>query len=249
MESAAVDDLFERWAWLYTLCRERLFTDHTQLISRVMHERFHSVKHPVFMEVGCGPGFYSISLAKQFPNWRILGMDQSAKLLSRARSRAAQTVITNCSFRLGDVTRASDFSEQADLLVASRLLLILPDRPSALRAMYAGVRPGGLLLLAEPLPGLRSKLALGSMGMLRLLGTRNHCLAGNAPATKPLSAEELSSLLETLPWADTQRWSDGRYQYVLCEKPPLIETTPPSFSLTPQANLPTPTVKGSLSAN
>jgi len=219
MEGVAIDDLFERWAWLYTLCRERVFTDHTELVARVMSERFHTIRSPVFLEVGCGPGFYSISMARRFPRWRIVGMDQSAKLLQRAERRVLAASIANCAFCRGDVTCSADFPEKADLLLSSRLLLILPDRLSALRAMYSALRPGGTLLIAEPLPGWRPRLALNSMNLLRSMDRRGCCPSANLSALQPLTAPELSDLVSSLAWTHTQSWSDHRYQYVLSEKP------------------------------
>jgi len=219
MEGVVIDDLFERWAWLYTLCREHVFADHTELVASVMNERFHAVRRPLFLEVGCGPGFYAISMARRFPRWRIVGMDKSLKLLERAESKVLAASIANCSFCRGDVTCSADFPEKVDLLLASRLLLILPDRLSALRAMYSALRPGGNLLIAEPLPGWRPRLALTSMKLLRSMDLRGCCPTANLVAPQALTARELSYLISSLPWAHTRLWSDHRYQYVLSEKP------------------------------
>ena len=236
---AVVDDLFERWAWLYAVCRERVFTDHTKLIAKVMQDRFPTAQNPVFMELGCGPGFYSIRLARQFPEWRVVGMDKSLGLLKRAESKVATNLIANCSFCCGDATCPSDFPEQADLLLASRLFLILPDRFLALCSMYQALRDGGTLLIAEPLPGWRSRLALIAMRLLRSFGTRNSYPAGDAPSTKPLAAGELSSFVQCLRWAQIQSWSDNRYQYVLCEKPAAENTNRLDVYTTGSSRIPT----------
>ena len=159
-------------------------------------------------------------MARRFPRWRIVGMDNSAKLLERAESKVQTASLANCTFCRGDVTCSADFPEKADLLLASRLLLILPDRISALRAMYSALRPGGTLLIAEPLPGWRPRVALRSMQLLRAMDRK-----GSSPTTKRAAPQalthvpNLSYLMSSFPWAHSQSWADHRYQYVLSEKP------------------------------
>jgi ubiquinone/menaquinone biosynthesis C-methylase UbiE len=214
-----MDDFFDRWAWLYAFCRERLFANHTELVARIMNERFTNVSKPIFIEVGCGPGFYAIAMAQRFSCWRVVGIDRSDRLLKRASRKAISKSIANCTFCHGDATCASAFPMQADFVVASRLLFILSDRLSALSAMHAGLRPGGTLLIAEPLPGWRSRVALCAMKVLRCLGPRHFRHTCSYPDSRALSEREFSLLVMRLDWARAENWSDHRYQYFLCEKP------------------------------
>src|ERR1700709_174646 len=82
------DSLFERCSWFYALCREYLFRDHT----REINENLWSIRGPVpeshVLELGCGPGCYSCTLAEQHPQIRMTGIDLSENLLLRARARA-----------------------------------------------------------------------------------------------------------------------------------------------------------------
>ncbi len=214
-------DVFERWAWLYALCRERIFSDHTELIVSYMRERCCDVSEPLFLELGCGPGFYSASLARTFPNWRVVGVDRSARLIQRARRRAEAPRTSNCSFVLADVTKLSPRSE-ADFILASRLLLILTDRGCALQAIYASLKPGGILLIAEPLAGWRTAFALGAMRLLHKVGGGSHDALRYA--TGSVGFEELNSLLERQPWSEVLRWSKGHYQFALCVRDNVVGT-------------------------
>ena len=58
------ENVFERCSWFYALCRELLFTDHTDEIASTMTPLLEQSCRPILLEVGCGPGFYSSKLAK-----------------------------------------------------------------------------------------------------------------------------------------------------------------------------------------
>src|ERR1700746_662331 len=83
----ATDSLFERVAWLYAFCRERLFRDDTErIISALWPNRMPSSGVRV-VELGCGPGLYSRKLAQRFPEISVTGMDRSERQLCWARER------------------------------------------------------------------------------------------------------------------------------------------------------------------
>ncbi len=214
------DGFFHRWAWLYALWRERFFADHTEAIAELMRVRCCPEDQPLFVELGCGPGFYSAELAKMFPEWRMIGVDRSVPLLERARRRTAVSKLTNCSFLLGNAMQLGCVPEQADFVLASRLLLILPDRPGALANMYAALKPGGALLIAEPLKGWRTEIPLACMRLLDRITSPQYPQEQRHVSNKVLTRADLGELLRGQPWIAIDRWSDERYQYALCEKAP-----------------------------
>ena len=82
------DSLFERFAWLYIFCRERLFRDDTNRIASALWPDDKPRANLRLIELGCGPGFYSCRLAAQFPQLFVLGVDSSEKQLNWAREKA-----------------------------------------------------------------------------------------------------------------------------------------------------------------
>ena len=90
--------------------------------------------------------------------------------------------------------------------------------------MYKALKPGGALMIAEPLKGWRTEVPLGCMRVLdrvaspRCAGSQLHV------SNRVLTHEELDGLLEAQPWSSRQRWADARYQYALCEKAPSVGT-------------------------
>lgn len=214
--------LFDRWHWLYAFFRERLFANHTDAIAELMQSRSHDGPGPTFVELGCGPGFYSAKLARRFPQWEIVGLDSSAKLLKRARRRVAQLGLKNCTFEMGDATRLTGSPERAGFVLASRLLLVLQARSESLNGIYNLLRPGGALLIAEPKENWRTGLPIHCMKALDRL-TTVHPRRQEVEDNRTLTFEELDALLRGQAWWKIRRWSDSRYQYAFCEKA-VVET-------------------------
>src|SRR5438046_9577755 len=62
----STDSLFERVAWLYAFCRERLFRDDTDRINSALWQAQTPTDGTRVIELGCGPGFYSRKLVLRF---------------------------------------------------------------------------------------------------------------------------------------------------------------------------------------
>lgn len=212
------ETLFERCWWLYALCREHLFTDHTDEIATALAPILESSAGNHLLEVGCGPGFYARRLAARFPQTQITGIDLSEPLLSLARKQAQRSHLDNCRFLRADALSLTDFPEQADAAIASRLFLILANRPKVLHAIFQTLRPGGLFFIAEPRSRLRAGLPLRLMRMF-------DAATGHTPGlTVPLSCDVLmgrqfEELIDSQPWSKVHVWRDRGYQCALCEKP------------------------------
>jgi arsenite methyltransferase len=212
------ESVFERYSWFYALCRELLFTDHTDEIAGAMTPLFEQSCRPVLLEVGCGPGFYSSKLAKRFPQIDVIGLDPSDGLLARARRIAVRNGLTNCRFVRARAQQLSDFPDAADFIIASRLFLILVNRRFALETIYTALKPNGLLFIAEPRSPLRAALPLACMRILQLF-TGSWNSPENFKHCQVLNKTQFAEFVGSQPWKHVRQWSDQRYQYALCEKP------------------------------
>ncbi|MDQ2949260.1 MAG: class I SAM-dependent methyltransferase [Acidobacteriota bacterium] len=211
------DRLFERRSWFYSFCRERLFADHTEEISQALEVLLLSRQKPEVLEVGCGPGHYARRLAMRFPQIDVTGIDLSESLLARARSKAARDGIANCKFLLADALTLPNTIAPVDLLIASRLFLIMADPDVALSATFAALKPGGLMFIAEPVSRFRAAIPIFCMRVLDFaLG--NGSMPGPKVRCQVFGEEQFSNLLNSQPWKNVRRWNDGRYQYAVCRK-------------------------------
>ena len=209
------DSLFERVAWLYAFCRERLFRDDTDRIISALWQNQTPPSGIRVIELGCGPGFYSRKLAQRFPHIAVTGVDRSERQLRWARERTSS--IRNCSFERVNVLSLPCPDESFDALVASRIFTVLPEQQRAVAEMFRVLKTGGRGFIAEPRYVFWASIPLFSMW---LLASVIHSGNGYREPTRAtvLNSAAFKALFQQLPWKTVQIWQDGRYQYALCEK-------------------------------
>jgi ubiquinone/menaquinone biosynthesis C-methylase UbiE len=212
------ESLFERCPWLYAFCREHLFRDHTAAISDALWPGARPGPNTHLLEIACGPGFYACSLAQRYPDIQITGVDLSARLLSRAKDRADSRRLKNCHFIKANVLALSQSLQPVDAIVASRLLMVVGDRPQALKEIYSALRPGGRCFIAEPTSAWRAMVPLTCMWLFaRLMGDWITRFPETGRAAV-LNQREFRSLIDSQPWATVSLWQDDRYQYAVCDR-------------------------------
>ena len=211
------DSLFEQVAWLYAFCRERLFRDDTERMISALWPNGGALPGTQLIELGCGPGFYSSRLAKRFPNISVTGVDRSENQLTWARERAVAQRLRNCSFARVNVLNLPFSSEHFDVLIASRLFTILPNRDRAVAEMHRVLKPGGRCFIAEPRHALWASIPLFAMW---LLASMTHSGNGYREPRKAtvFSSVAFERIFSSQSWRRVKIWQDGRYQYALCEK-------------------------------
>lgn len=209
------DSLFERVAWLYAFCRERLFRDDTDRIISALWQNQTPPSGIRVIELGCGPGFYSRKLAERFPNIAVTGVDRSERQLSWARERSSS--IQNCSFERVNVLSLPAADESFDALIASRIFTVLPEQDRAVAEMFRILKRGGRCFVAEPRHAFWASIPLFSMWVLASV---THSGNGYREPTKAtvLDSGAFQELFNHRPWKSVRVWQDGRYQYALCEK-------------------------------
>lgn len=213
------DSLFERYSWFYALCREHLFHDHSAEITAFLWGGSAPPDGAHLVELGCGPGFYACRFAENFPQLRTTGVDLSQNLLSRARVRAAQRKLNNCSFHHADVHSLPASMEPVDSIVISRLFLIVPNREDVLREIFRVLRPGGRCFIAEPVSAARTQLPLSAMWLLAKVMSLGRVPYVEPHKVKTMTAEEFDTLMRSQPWSEVEVMRQGRYQFAICEKP------------------------------
>ncbi|HWY39274.1 MAG TPA: class I SAM-dependent methyltransferase [Chthoniobacterales bacterium] len=215
--SESTDSLFERVAWLYAFCRERLFRDDTDRIIAALWPNRSPSSGVRVVELGCGPGFYSRKLAQQFPQIAVTGVDRSERQLCWARERVNAGRINNCSFELVNVLSLPCADGSFDALIASRIFTILPERRRAVAEMFRVLRTGGRCFIAEPRYAFWASIPLFSMWLLASVIHSGNGYREPKKATV-LNSRAFEQLFNHLPWKSVRVWRDGRYQYALCEK-------------------------------
>ena len=213
----SVDSLFERVAWLYAFCREHLFRDDTERIITVLWQDQAPPVGSKVVELGCGPGFYCRRLASRFPQIAVTGVDRSETQVCSARRRAAAQNVNNCVFERVNALALPSPNESFDVLIASRIFTVLPNRDRAVAEMFRVLKPGGRCFIAEPRHVFWASIPLVAMWLLASVIHSGNGYREPRKATV-LETNEFAELFQRLPWKSVRIWQDGRYQYAVCEK-------------------------------
>ena len=211
------ESLFERHAWLYAFFRDRVFRDDTDRIVTALWPDRRPAEGDRLIELGCGPGFYSCCLSARFPELSVLGVDQSARQLDWAKTKARRLALLNCRFETDNVLDLTHPNDSFDVAIATRLFTVLPDPPRAIAEMHRVLKPGGRCLVAEPRYAFWASLPLFAMWVIAGLTRMNNDFREPRKAVV-LSADAFKRLFAAQPWRRVKTWQDGRYQYALCEK-------------------------------
>ena len=212
------DSLFERWAWFYALCREYLFRDHTQEIVRSLFPLEGPEPGTRLLELGCGPGFYACRLSAELPALVTTGVDLSQTLIVRARRRAANLRLRNCTFQHADAHALPYESGSIDRIVVSRLFLIVPDKEGIVEEIFRVLGPQGRCFIAEPTSGFRTRLPLAVMWLLSRLTTSPAGKYREPQQADVMTRPAFEALVRTQAWGSVELEYDGWYQYAVCQK-------------------------------
>lgn len=101
------------------------------------------------LDVGCGPGFQVMAIARLRPDITVTGVDLSAEVLDDARQRAAASGLGNCSYEVMDA-QDLDYPDNAFSYVQGNLMLeFVHDPAQAIAEMCRVLKPGGHLFIQD----------------------------------------------------------------------------------------------------
>ena len=103
-----------------------------------------------FLDIGCGTGDVSLTLAKRTPSAHITGLDPSLEMLAIATSKTRKAGLgERIAYQAGDATALSFGNASFDGIVCAFCLRNITDRATALQEMRRVLRPGGTLAILE----------------------------------------------------------------------------------------------------
>ena len=100
------------------------------------------------LDVGCGTGDFLRLLAPIVSPGKAVGLDLSETMIAEAQKRSAENV-DNLSFRAGSVLELPFQAGSFDRVLATQLLLHVPDPLKALSEMKRVLAPSGLISITE----------------------------------------------------------------------------------------------------
>jgi ubiquinone/menaquinone biosynthesis C-methylase UbiE len=118
----------------------------------------HLVRTSRILEVGPGPGFFSVDVAQAVPQGRLELVDIQREMLQKARRRLQRAGVPNVGYTQATAAKLPFQSRTFDIAFLVAVLGEVPDPKACMNSIADVLRPDGLLVVAE-LPGDPDALA------------------------------------------------------------------------------------------
>lgn len=123
--------------------------DQAQTLVELLHADTIYPTGSTVLEVGCGTGAQTLTLARQSPGAKIVSVDVSSKSLKVAEATCRSAGIDNVSFREADLFALPFEMGSFDHVFVCFVLEHLADPERALACLKCMVRPGGTITVIE----------------------------------------------------------------------------------------------------
>jgi ubiquinone/menaquinone biosynthesis C-methylase UbiE len=127
---------------------ERL-QDQAGTLVDLLHSDTAYARGEMVLEVGCGVGAQTVTLAKRSPDARFTSVDLSADSIAEARRRTDEAGLTNVEFRQADIFALPFSAESFDHVFVCFVLEHLSRPVEALTVLRTLLRPGGTITVIE----------------------------------------------------------------------------------------------------
>ena len=172
----------------------------------VAEEIVSSLDRGSILDLGTGPGYLPVEIARRAPAVTVVGVDLSRRLIREARSSAARAGLEHrLTFEVGDSARLRFEDASFDMVISTGMLHSLKDPVGVFREMHRVLKKGGRAWVFDPsnLGGTREreqwKASLGVHERLFLWVFT--ALKIHRPA-KPLRLSTVRSIVEATDFKD-----------------------------------------------
>jgi len=104
----------------------------------------------VVLDLGSGAGIDCFLAARQVgPDGRVIGVDMTPEMVSRARANADKGGYANVEFRLGEIEALPVADGTVDVVISNCVLNLSPEKDRVLAEVHRVLRPGGRVVVSD----------------------------------------------------------------------------------------------------
>jgi SAM-dependent methyltransferase len=130
------------------------------------------------VDLGSGGGFDAFLASREVgASGKVIGIDMTPAMLSKARSNAEKGGVENVEFRLGEIEHLPVADNSVDVIISNCVINLSPNKPQVFRDVFRVLRNGGRLAISDVVATIElpeelrqdEKLYAGCMGGASLI--------------------------------------------------------------------------------